>query len=147
MKLSTRARYGTRALLDLALQPPDEPVQLKDIARRQEISLHYLEHLITPLVNAGIVRSIRGAKGGVMLAKAPEQITLAEIIELLEGSFTPVECVDKPEVCDRFRECATRDVWCDMQMVVRNFLEGITLHDLAERQKSKESAGQAMYYV
>ncbi|MDD5126794.1 MAG: Rrf2 family transcriptional regulator [Dehalococcoidales bacterium] len=147
MKLSTRARYGTRALLDLVRQPPNEPVQLKEIARRQGVSLHYLEHLITPLITAGIIRSIRGARGGVKLARPAEQISLAEIIRLLEGSLTPVECIDKPDNCPRAAACATRDVWSEMQQIIQNFLEGITLRDMAERQKNKDAAGQTMYYV
>ena len=88
MKLSTRTRDGTRALLDLALHQYESPVSLKDIAERQEFSLQYLEHLITPLIAAGIVRSIRGPKGGVALAKSPNQITLSQIMKLLRFNHT-----------------------------------------------------------
>ena len=101
MKLSTRGRYGTRALLDLALHRDNEPVLLKDIAQRQDIPLPYLEHLISPLVSAGIVRSTRGPRGGISLAKAPEDVKLSEIVRLLEGPIAPVECIENPEVCDR----------------------------------------------
>ncbi len=147
MKLSTRARYGTRALLDLALSGSREPVQLKDIARRQEISLHYLEHLVIPLVGAGIIRSTRGARGGVQLARPPAEITLLEVVQLLEGAITPVECVDNPEVCDRTGTCATRDVWCELQEIIEKFLGGITLQNLADQQRQKDSSKSAMYYV
>lgn len=147
MKLSTRARYGTRALLDLALHSSNEPVQLKDIAHRQDISLHYLEHLITPLISAGILRSTRGARGGVQLARTPVEIKLSEIVQVLEGSITPVECVEKPEVCERTRSCAVRDVWCEMFEIMWTYLSKVTLQELVERQKNKEQTEKTMYYV
>jgi len=87
VKLSTRARYGTKALLEVALHWGEEPVLLKDIAQRQQIPLPYLEHLIGPLVQAGIVRSARGTRGGVSLLKPPKEVILSEVIQLLEGSI------------------------------------------------------------
>jgi Rrf2 family protein len=93
MKLSTRSRYGMRALMDLTINSTGQPVQLKDIAKRQSISLSYLEHLVIPLIAAGIVKSTRGAHGGVMLAKPPGQIQLKEILEVLEGPLAPVDCL------------------------------------------------------
>src|SRR4030042_4702768 len=110
MKLSTRARYGTRALLDIALQADEKPVLLKDVAQRQSISLLYLERIITPLITAGILRSTRGPKGGVWLAKRPEEINLSTVTRLLEGSTSPTECIDNPSVCSRSRDCVTRDL-------------------------------------
>ena len=147
MKLSTRARYGTRALLDLALHQSNEPVQLKDIALRQNISLHYLEHLISPLIGDGIIRSTRGARGGVQLSKPPREIKLSEMIQLLEGSIAPAECINNPESCSRSDLCAARDVWSDMKKAMDGVLESTTLQDLVERQKKKEQSEQAMYYV
>ena len=147
MKLSTRTQYGTRALLDLALHWRRGPVQLKDIALRQNISLHYLEHLIAPLKGAGIIRSTRGAHGGVQLAKHPREIKLSEVIQLLEGSITPVECVDNPERCPRSDLCATRDVWGEMKKAMDGVLESTTIQDLVERHNKKEQPEQAMYYV
>ena len=147
MKLSTRARYGTRALLDLALHQSNELVQLKDIALRQNISLHYLEHLITPLIGAGILRSVRGARGGVQLVKHPSEVKLSEVIQLLEGSITPVECVDNPESCPRSNLCVVRDVWSDLKKAVGGVLESTTLQDLVDRQKEKAQVEPAMYYV
>ena len=85
MKLSTRGRYGVRALLDLAAHQGEGPVLLKDIARRQEVSLAYLEHLIAPLVAGGLVKSTRGARGGVLLLKPPSAIKLSEVVQLLEA--------------------------------------------------------------
>ena len=127
MKLSTRGRYGTRALLDLALHHDEEPVLLKDIAQREEISLSYLEHVITPLIAGGIVRTTRGARGGVSLAKPPEQIKLSEVIQLLEGSIAPVACVNDPGVCSRSESCVTRDIWDELKKAMNGVLESTTL--------------------
>jgi Rrf2 family protein len=147
MKLSTRARYGTRALLDLAIHQDEAPVSLKDIAHRQQISLQYLEHLITPLINAGLVRSVRGPKGGVSLARKPEKIKMSEIMQLLEGSISVVECVDDPKLCDRSESCVTRDVWDEVNKAMNGVLEATTLANLVERQKAKKPAKDAMYYI
>ena len=147
MKLSTRALYGIRALLDLALNEVNGPVPLKDIALRQDISLHYLEHLITPLVRSGIIRSTRGARGGVQLIKDPRETKLSEVIQLLEGSISPVECIQNPESCPRSDLCATRDLWNDIKKAMDEILDSTTLQDLVERQKKKEQPEQSMYYV
>jgi Rrf2 family transcriptional regulator, cysteine metabolism repressor len=147
MKLSTRARYGTRALLDLAVQGRAEPVSLKEIAKRQQISLQYLEHLMTPLIAAGMVRSIRGPKGGVLLAKSPKDIKLSEIIHLLEGSIAPVDCVDNPKLCSRSGLCVARDIWEEVKQAVDGVLESTTLQSMIERQERKNSLKQEMYYI
>jgi Rrf2 family protein len=147
MKLSTRGRYATRALLDLALHHDEEPVLLKDIARRQQISLSYLEHLVAPLIAGGIVRSTRGAKGGVSLARSPEEIRLDEVIQLLEGSIAPVECITNPGVCSRSESCVTRDVWSELKRAINGVLQSVTLQDLVERQKRKQQSETAMYHI
>ena len=147
MKLSTKGRYGTRTLLDLALHWGEGLVPLKDIAQRQQISLQYLEHLITPLIAAGIVLSTRGPRGGVSLAKPPEAIRLSEIIQLLEGSIAPVECVNNPGICVRSKLCVTRDIWGELKKVMNGVLESITLQDLVERQKRKEQPEGVMYHI
>ena len=140
MKLSTRARYGTRALLDMAQHAGEKPVRLKDIAGRQNISLHYLEHIITPLVGAGIIRSIRGARGGLRLTRHPKDVKLSEVIQLLEGTITPVDCILHPESCDRADLCVTRDIWCEMKKAIDTTLDSVTLQDLVEKQKRKEAS-------
>lgn len=147
MKLSTKGRYGTRALLDLALHQGEGPIILRDIAKRQEISLPYLDHLIAPLIAGGILRSVRGARGGVCLAKPPEQIKLSEVIQLVEGSIAPTECVNNPEVCTRSNLCVTRDVWIELEKVMVGVLESTTLQDLVERQKRKKQPDEVMYYI
>ena len=147
MKLSTRGRYGTRALLDLALHRGEKPVPLKDIAQRQNIPLQYLEHLITPLIAGGIVWSTRGARGGVSLARPPEEIKLSEVIGLLEGSIAPVECVNDPKYCSRSDLCVTRDIWGELKKVMDGVLESTTLQDLVERQKRKGQSEEVMYHI
>jgi len=147
MKFSTRGRYGTRALLDLTLHQEEEPVILKHIAQRQQISLRYLEQLMSPLITGGVVRSTRGPKGGVSLAKTPEEIKLSEVIQFLEGSVAPVECVNNPGTCPRSDLCVTRDVWAEMEKAMSGVLESTTLQDLVERQRKKEQPGEVMYYI
>ena len=147
MKLSTRGRYGTRALLDLALHQDGKPVLLKDIAEREQISVRYLEHLITPLIAGGIIRTTRGARGGVSLAKPPEEIRLSEVMQLLEGSVAPVECVNSPGICSRSKSCVTRDIWDELTQAMDGILRSTTLQNLVERQKRKEQPEQAMYYI
>jgi Rrf2 family protein len=147
MKLSARGRYGTRALLDLALHGGKEPVPLKDIARRQQISLLYLEHLITPLVAAGMIRSTRGARGGVCLARSPEEIKLSEVVGLLEGSIAPVDCVNDPKACPRSELCVTRDIWVELKEAMDGVLESKTLQDLVDMQKRRRIADMVMYDI
>ncbi len=147
MKLSTKGRYGTRALLDLALHGGKEPVLLKNIAQRQQIPLQYLEHLMTPLIRGGIVRSARGRRGGIWLAKLPQEIRLSEVIQLLEGSIAPVECVINPELCSLSRLCVTRDIWSEMKEAMNGVLESTTLQNLVERHRKKEQPEPAMYHI
>jgi Rrf2 family cysteine metabolism transcriptional repressor len=147
VKLSTRTRYGTRALLELALHSGKEPVSLKDIARQQQISLPYLEQLIAPLIAGGIIRSTKGPRGGITLARKPGDIKLSEITHLLEGSVAPVECIDNPEVCKRSEFCAARDIWSELKDVMDEFLEAMTLQNLVEKQKSKSRKESSMYYI
>ncbi len=142
MKLSTRGRYGTRALLELALHQEGGLVLLKDIARKQEISQRYLEHVIRPLVAGGILRSIRGAGGGIALARPPEEIKMSDVIQLLEGSIAPTDCVDDKSICPRSDVCATRDIWCEIRDAVSKVLESTSLSDLVERQIAKGQPDQ-----
>ena len=140
MKLSTRGRYGTRVLLDLALRDGEGPVPLKDIAHRQQIPLLYLEHLIAPLIAGGIIRSMRGARGGIWLSKLPQEIKLIEVVGLLEGSTAPVDCVNDPKVCPRSDSCLTRDIWNEMKKAIDGVLESKTLQDLVDMQKRRGTA-------
>ncbi len=147
MKLSTRGRYGSLLLLDLALHREKGPVLLRDIAQRQQIPLPYLKHLIAPLIAAGLLRSTRGAKGGLLLVRPPEQVTLREVIQLLEGSIAPVECINNPEVCERSGFCAPRDIWVELNEAMEGVLEATTLQDLVEKQRMKQQPEAAMYHI
>jgi Rrf2 family transcriptional regulator, cysteine metabolism repressor len=136
MKLSTRTRYGVRAMLALAESYGKEPVQLKHIAAQQQISVKYLEQLMTMLKSAGIVSSVRGSKGGYILAKPPKDITLSECFNSLEGSIITVECLKNQNYCSRSDNCAAREVWAEVDKAVRNVLESTTLKDIISRTRN-----------
>ncbi|MHB1443463.1 MAG: RrF2 family transcriptional regulator, partial [Candidatus Humimicrobiaceae bacterium] len=114
MKLSTRSRYSTRLMVELALNYNKVPVLLKDISKSQEISFKYLSQLIMPLKIAGLVKANRGAHGGYFLARPPKDIKLSEIILAVEGTLNPVECIDNPDICPRVNNCITRDIWSEI---------------------------------
>jgi Rrf2 family protein len=133
--------------LDLAVHQGEGMVLLKDIARRQEVSLPYLEHLITPLIAGGLVKSTRGARGGVLLLKPPAQVKLTEVVQLLEGSIAPVDCVNDPRVCSRSASCVTRDIWIQIKDAMIQVLDSTTLQDLVERQRQKEQTETGMYHI
>ncbi|MGD8757815.1 MAG: Rrf2 family transcriptional regulator [Deltaproteobacteria bacterium] len=135
MKLSTRSRYGTRMMLDMAENGHKGPVQMGDIARRQGISVKYLEQLIIPLKKASYIKSVRGPKGGHMLAKAPEKITLGEIVDVLEGGVDLCDCIENPDSCDKFRRCLTRPIWKQATRAMYDELNAITLADMLAKQK------------
>jgi Rrf2 family protein len=140
MKLSTKGRYGTRLMIDLALHYGEGPILLKEIAERQGISEKYLWQLIPPLKNAGLVNSTRGAHGGYTLTKPPADITLKEIVMTVEGSMCLVECVENPGVCQRADICISRDVWHEVSKKIMQTLESFTLQDMVEQQKQKTEA-------
>ena len=130
MKISTRSRYGLRFLFDLASQQEGEPVFLKDIARRQDLSEKYLSKLVIPLKAAGLIRANRGSHGGYMLARDPETISVYDIVKILEGDTAPTECVTAPSSCRRSGFCPTRSVWKGLAQAVEQYLEQITLSDI-----------------
>lgn len=138
MKLSTRTRYGLRAIIELAEHNGEAPLQTKVIAGSQDISVKYLEQLMTILRSAGFVRSIRGSKGGYMLAKSPNQIRLSDVFDCLEGHVTTVECVEDRSFCERAEDCVARQVWAEVQQAIKNVLQSITLQDLVDRTKDKK---------
>lgn len=139
MKLSTRSRYGTRMLLDMAQHYNQGPIHLGDIAKRQNISVKYLEQIIIPLKKARFIESVRGPKGGHVLARPPEEITVAEIVALLEEGATLVECTERAEVCGRASTCPTRLIWKDASQAMFDKLKSVTLADLVEKAKIAEN--------
>lgn len=134
-------------MLDVALHSDEGPVHLKDVARRQQLSRKYLEHITSRLKAAGLLRSVRGTRARTSLAKPPSDIRLSEIFQVLEGPVTLLECVDSPECCPRSSACATRDVWTQMGQLMRSLLESMTLEDLCRQQREKERPAAAMYYI
>ena len=142
IKLSTKSRYGTRMLVEMAQHYNQGPIQLGEIAKRQDISVKYLEQIIIPLKKAHYVESVRGPKGGHVLAKPPEEITVAEIVALLEEGSSLVECTEEAEVCERADICPTRLIWKEASEAMFDRLKSITLADLvkqAERLQSPRS--------
>ncbi len=137
MELLTRARYGVRLMLDLALHYGEGPVPLKDIAQRQEISEKYLWNLARPLKTMGLIRSTRGSYGGFALAKPPSGIDMKEIVRALEGTLCLVECVDDPSICNRVQICVSRDLWIALSDSVAQILGAVTLEDMVEIRRKK----------
>jgi Rrf2 family transcriptional regulator, cysteine metabolism repressor len=148
MKISTKGRYGLRALIDLAIHGKSGvPVYLSDIAKRQEISDKYLEQIATQLQRGGLVRTIRGRKGGYLLNKPVSQIRLSEIVEVLEGPICLVDCVKEPGTCTKSSGCTTRDIWTELSNKIEEVLAGYTLADIVEIESTKTGTETPMYYI
>lgn len=134
MKISTRGRYALRLMLELAQRGGDgAPVSLKEVSERQAISEKYLEQIVIPMVKAGLVRSVRGKRGGYLLTRAPEEYTVGDILRPLEGDLAPVECVADPDCCERSGSCATALLWREIHEAVSGVVDRTTLRDLLER--------------
>ncbi len=132
MKISTRGRYGLRILLDLALFDSEKPRLIRDIAQSQKISEKYVSRLIIDLRRAGMVRSIRGAKGGFKIFKKPAEITLLDVVEVMEGPLSIVGCVALPEKCTSSTRCSTRQIWDKVNSDIRESLRKFTLQDVMD---------------
>ena len=130
MKLSTRSRYGARILVDLARNKDQGPVQIGEMSKRQDISVKYLEQLIRPLKKAKLVTSVRGPKGGHLLAEKPQNISLGQVVRLFEGQSDRVECVSFPEKCPTSDDCQVRLAWRDASEVLYEKLDATTIADL-----------------
>lgn len=139
MKISTRARYGLRLMVDLAVKHGKGPILLKDVSRSQEISEKYLSQIIIPLKTAGLVKSYRGAHGGYTLQRDPDKINLHEVVSALEGDLSLVECVSSPAACSRTDQCVTQEVWGRVSRAIVETLEGLTLADLAARHETRRT--------
>lgn len=149
MKVSTKGRYGLMAMFDLALHYGDGPISLKSVAERQLLSDHYLEQLIASLRKSGLVKSVRGAQGGYMLADSPSKITVGDIIRVLEGPLGPSECVleDEPSACDRADCCVTRVVLEKIRSSISEVIDSITLQDMLDDYEKIENKDNYMYYI
>lgn len=139
MKISTKGRYGLTIMIELAKKHGEGPISLKTIAQTNDLSEHYLEQLIAPLRNAGLVRSIRGAYGGYVLADIPSKITAGDVIRVLEGPITPVEGIEDEEP-------AKRELWIRIRDAIKEVLDNTTLDDLAKHSEDDVSEGY-MFYI
>lgn len=138
MKISTKGRYALRLMLDLALDKSEEPVRIREIAQRQEISDKYLEQIVSILNKAGYVKSVRGPLGGYRLTQEPGQYTVGMILRLTEGSLAPVGCVEIDHgVCERHEHCATKQLWKMLDYAISDVVDKVTLADLVEWQQEK----------
>jgi Rrf2 family protein len=133
MKLSTRVRYGLRALIELAKQPDNSPVPLRQLAQNQQISPKYLEQMAAIMKTAGLIESVRGADGGYRLAKPPQNISVWDVYKILDTEGALVDC--RKSVCERVPFCATQEVWADLNQAIRETLQTKNLKELAEREK------------
>lgn len=149
MKLTTKSRYGLRAMIDIATNFKEDPIPLKEVAKRQNISEHYLEQLISSLRKSGLVNSVRGAQGGYTLAKNPSKITVGDILRALEGPIGLVDCVleEDSRECIREDTCVTRIVWEKIRDSIVNTVDSITLQDLCNlpnKQKLSKELGDEL---
>lgn len=139
MKLSTRGRYATRALLDLALHGGGGPVSLREVSERQAISAKYLDQILTQLRRAGFIRASRGSRGGFQITADPESLTLLDIMNAVEGRMAILDCVVDPSRCDRAADCITREVWSEVTVAMERVLRNTTLADLIRRARERHS--------
>lgn len=149
MKLSTKGRYGLKAMFELALHYGEGPIPLKNIAEVQEISEHYLEQLIAVLKKNGLVSSVRGAQGGYMLIDSPRRIKVGDVIRALEGDLAPVDCINDSggSKCSKESRCVTRMVWEKINESINSVIDNITLEDMIEEHNRLNSNTDFMYYI
>lgn len=140
MRLTTKSRYGARAIFDIAYHFAGVPVQIKDISKRQEISQRYLEQIFQKLKRANVVKSVRGPGGGYILAKDPNKITIGDIIKAMREPIDPVFCIDdktkKNKNCSRAKQCVTRLIWREAGEKVTEFFDSVTIYDLCEKARN-----------
>lgn len=145
MKLSTKGRYGLRAFVDIAIFSEETPVSLADVAKRQDISISYLEQLMTKLKKANLVQAVRGAQGGYELTKDPSKISVGDVLRALEGDLSPVECATEEETCEHScgatGHCTTRLVWKKINDSVNDTINNIFISELIEDSKRSQKEG------
>ncbi len=141
MKISTKGRYGLRIMTDLAVNGKDGPVALKEIAERENLSEKYLEQIINLLSKEGLVKSVRGAKGGYHLTKSPKEITVEDILKATEGSLAPVACAEDNGKCENYCDCVTSFIWTQIYEATISVVSSITLENLADRSVSFQKTG------
>lgn len=148
MRISTKGRYGLRAMIDLASHGRNgTPVFLSEIAKRQGVSEKYLEHIFSALQKGGVVKAQRGRKGGYLLSHTPDQITLNDILSVLEGPCNLVDCVNDSNSCPKATACVTREIWAVLGNKIGEVLNGYTLASLVRMQQLKTLNDPMMYYI
>jgi Rrf2 family transcriptional regulator, cysteine metabolism repressor len=147
IRLSTKGRYGTRVMLELALHYGKGPLLLKDIAKNQEVSVGYLEQIMPSLRSVGLVRANRGAHGGYFLSMEPSKIMMKDVINALEGDISLVECVNNPKVCRRSSRCSAKDLWEELNSSMLRFLDAKSLGDLVKDQREKDKEVSLSYDI
>jgi Rrf2 family protein len=134
-------------MLELACHYGEGPIELREIAKREDISLKYLEQVIVPLRTAGLVKSARGSKGGYFLAKPPSEIYLNDLVETLDGPLNLIECLKDPKTCQKVPSCTTRDIWQEVSEAIDGVFRSVTLEDMVHRKKEKEARLPSMYQI
>jgi Rrf2 family protein len=140
MKISTKTRYGTRAMVDIGEHYGEGPVSLRELAERQGVSMKYMEQIVPSLKAAGLIKSARGSQGGYVLAKEPHEISLHDIVHSLVGPWSLVDCLEGESVCDRTQECVTYEIWQDIQRAIYKILDATRLDEMIARHKKKVTA-------
>lgn len=138
MRLTTKCRYGARAVIEIARNCGKYPVKRKDIAKNQELSDSYLENILIILKNNGIIKTIRGAKGGYILQRPASEINFLDLVIALQGSIVPVDCLDDESVCNRTDFCSIRKIWRKLQVNQEKILSDITVQMLIDEEKATE---------
>ncbi len=141
MKISTKGRYGLRIMTDIAVNGQDCCVSLKEIAEREKLSEKYLEQIINLLSKEGLVKAVRGAKGGYHLTKSPKEITVEDILKATEGSLAPVACAEDNGKCENYCDCVTSFIWTEIYKATISVVSSITLEELAERSVASQKTG------
>ncbi len=146
MKFSTKVRYGMRAVVELAQNFEESPVMVSKLAEKQNLSVKYLESLMSKLKKGGVVKSVRGNRGGYLLTKDPQEISVYEIVTALEGPISLVNCSENPENCENFENCCTFNLWKELSQTLTDKMKAIKLSSLVEeaRQKKKRCAGNQL---
>lgn len=138
MRISTKGRYGLRVMCDLAINENGGYISLREVSKRQGITVKYLEQIVPLLSNAGLVKSFRGNNGGYRLTRSPEEYTVGEILRVTAGSLSPLACVEGPEMeCPRAGDCVTMPFWAGLDRVINEYADQVTLADLVQRRLSK----------
>ncbi len=147
MKISTRVRYGTRAMVTLAMAHPVKAISVKEIAQNQRLSAKYLEQIMAALKGAGLIKVVRGGHGGYMLSREAASIRIIEVYQALEGSLSLVDCIEDPNACPMTETCPTKETWAEMTGALEAILERTTIQDLVKRQREKGSSADSMYHI